>query len=93
MDHETKRYIDNEIGNLSMKMSAFLSTLCNELENKGVLKPGDFDNMLDKARRTSLFASGLSPAEFKKAVNEFITKFDKELQKEAKDRKDWVDLK
>ena len=96
IDPETKKYIDNSLVDMSMKFSAFLSTLCNTLEEKKIIGPGEFEEILEKSKRTVVYHKALSAgnlAGFAKIFEREFKEFEKKLQKEAKDRKDWADLK
>ena len=96
LDEETKQYIHKLISEHSVKVSAFLSSLCSVLQDKKVMDKQDFDIILKRAEIVTSNAMALG-AENVIAFGKMITEADKlkkNLEKESiEGRKDWKDLK
>jgi len=96
LDEETKQYIHKLMSEHSVKVSAFLSSLCSVLQEKKVITRQDFDIVLKRAEIVTQNAMSLG-AENVIAFGKMITEADKlkkDLEKESiEGRKDWNDLK
>ena len=97
IDQETKDYINKIMTEHSIKISAFLSSLCNMLEEKKVLTKEDFEVILERAKNMATQAHMMGTgnfAAFAKTIQE-IEKLAKKLEKESieEGRKNWEDLK
>jgi len=96
IDEETKQYIHKLMSEHSVKVSAFISSLCSVLQDKKVIDRQDFDTILKRAEIVTSNAMALG-AENVIAFGKMITEADKlkkNLEKESiEGRKDWKDLK
>lgn len=96
IDPETKKYIDNIIYEQSIKISSFLSALCNELEDKKILTRGEFDIIVERAQvmASNIKLMGIGNfAAFTNAVQD-LEKLKNKLEKDSiEGRKNWEDLK
>ena len=94
IDPETKDYIDKWYSNISIKASSFLAILCQELEQKGILQPGDFEKILLKAQDMAQFNMMLIKGKTDiTSIGKMFEKAAKDFEKQALDRKGWTDLK
>ncbi len=95
IDPETKKYVDKQLNTMSIKVSSFLSALCQTLENKQILEREEFEKILEQAKQAADFAQALGAGnmkEFSKLFTEAVEKQKEEIEKKAFER-DWKDLK
>jgi len=90
IDPDTKKYVDEQMSNFHVKVSAFLSSMFNVLQEKGVVTPDDFDKILAKSKFLTMQTQAMGGA--KNYIKE-MEKIQKDLIEQAKDKSDWTDLK
>ncbi len=97
LDPETKEYVDRLFESNNIKFAAFLSSLCNVLEEKGLITREDFDDILNKSKALTMQTYALGGAHnYINSTKELIAEMEKlkrDILENAKDRKDWKDLK
>jgi hypothetical protein len=86
VDPETKKYIDQMMFEHVVKVSAFLSALCNKLEDKNLLAPGEFNVIMANAHQMANLMIN-SGAKNVSALMDFKEQIDKLIKE-----RNWDDL-
>ena len=90
IDPDTKKYVDEQMSNFHIKVSAFLSSMFNVLQEKGVVTPDDFDRILAKSKFLTMQTQAMGGV---KSYIKEMEKIQKDLIEQAKDKSTWEDLK
>jgi hypothetical protein len=90
IDPETKRYVDMLMMDHIIKISAIITSISETLRQKGVIDNDDFSRMLERSQ--VIISTVKTPESFNQLIND-LDEIQKKIIDEAKNRKDWTDLK
>jgi len=92
VDPETKKYIDELVNSQSMKISAFLSSICQTLQDKHVITADDFNIILERSKIITTEINKMGKDNFA-AFTQLKKDIEKSMNDLAKDKSGWSDLK